>query len=161
MGVEELRIRLPQHLSKWLKEFSEAIAMTPDQFIAHILESYYEVWRVGREWDVRLRPTAVAHGEGQAADPLLEGYLSSEPAARKYEYLLRRLVSWVRERGMALEDLDEGLAERFLGEYRVGKSLKNSTLTLYRRELRKFVAFARSQRRAPRPPQGPQGAGAH
>jgi len=47
-GLEEVVIRLPAHLARWLREFSEEVAMTPDQLLAHILTYYYEAYTVGK-----------------------------------------------------------------------------------------------------------------
>jgi len=47
-GFEEVVIRLPAHLARWLREFSKEIAMTPDQLITHILTYYYEAYEAGK-----------------------------------------------------------------------------------------------------------------
>jgi len=47
-GFEEIKVKLPAHLAKWLREFSEAIAMTPNQLLTHVLTYYYEAYKIGR-----------------------------------------------------------------------------------------------------------------
>jgi len=47
-GFEEIKVKLPTHLARWLREFSKEIAMTPDQLITHILTYYYEAYEVGK-----------------------------------------------------------------------------------------------------------------
>jgi len=45
-GFVRVEVELPAHLARWLAEFSEALAMTPSQLLAHILTYYYEAYRV-------------------------------------------------------------------------------------------------------------------
>ena len=44
---ETIEITLPDYLAKFLKEISEEFAMSPSQFITHVLQPYYEVYRKG------------------------------------------------------------------------------------------------------------------
>jgi hypothetical protein len=44
---EVVIVRLPSYLARWLREFADDLAMTPDQLLANILNYYYEAWRIG------------------------------------------------------------------------------------------------------------------
>lgn len=63
--IVEVRLRLPRYLARFLREFSEEIAMTPSQLVANLLHYYYEASLVGRRMALRGRE-AVGEGSGVA-----------------------------------------------------------------------------------------------
>jgi hypothetical protein len=59
----EVRLRLPRYLARFLREFSEEVAMTPSQLVATLLHYYYVASLVGRRMALEERE-AVGEGGG-------------------------------------------------------------------------------------------------
>lgn len=138
-GIQELRVRLPQHLVEWLQRFSKAIAMTPDQLIANILEYYYDAWKVGYDEGREL----LRRGEEarlRALEESLNAFLEtlSEAQRKKGSAILKRFVAWLREKNASVS---EASINEFLEQYKSERNLKPSTISLYRYILRRFAEF--------------------
>ncbi|MEM4425921.1 MAG: hypothetical protein QW335_08070 [Candidatus Nezhaarchaeales archaeon] len=137
--LQEIRVRLPQHLIEWLQKFSKAIAMTPDQLISNILEYYYEAWKVGYDEGREL----LSYGEKarpRALEESLKAFLETLPEAqrKKGSAILKSFIAWLCEKNASVS---EASINEFLEQYKSGKSLKPSTMSLYRYILRRFAKF--------------------
>ncbi|MEM4005981.1 MAG: hypothetical protein QXM43_10190 [Desulfurococcaceae archaeon] len=140
-GIQEVRVRLPQHLVEWLQRFSKAIAMTPDQLIANILEYYYEAWKVGYdEGRILLSRKEGAHLNILNLEESLKAFLEtlSEAQRKSSNAILKRFIAWICEKNAPVS---EASINEFLEQYKSGRNLKSSTISSYRNILRKFMEF--------------------
>lgn len=142
MSQEEIRIRLPRYLALWLQEFSKAIAMTPDQLLANILNYYYEAWRIGVEGRVKIKDFKY-----KEIKDLLKEYISKEKP-RSNAFILEKFASWVEEQGLNVEDINDNHIEEFLEEYASRRNLKRSSIYVYKRLLRQFIKYIKAKLRA-------------
>jgi len=53
--MEEICLKLPRYLVRFLNEFSKEIAMTPSQLLANLLHYYYEASLVGQRMYARAK----------------------------------------------------------------------------------------------------------
>ncbi|MEM1832254.1 MAG: hypothetical protein QXJ64_08210 [Thermosphaera sp.] len=139
--IQEVRVRLPQHLVEWLQRFSKAIAMTPDQLIANILEYYYEAWKVGYDEGRFLSSSKEeTHLTTLNLEESLKAFLEtfSKAQRRSESAILKRFIIWLRERDAPVS---EASINEFLEQYKTGRNLKVSTIHLYKAILRRFVKF--------------------
>ncbi|MEM4913407.1 MAG: hypothetical protein QW579_04315 [Desulfurococcaceae archaeon] len=139
--IQEVRVRLPQHLVEWLQRFSKAIAMTPDQLIANILEYYYDAWKVGYdEGRILLRSKEETHSDTLNLEKSLEEFLKTlSKASRKSSGAIpKRFIVWISERNAPVS---EASVNEFLEQYNSGRNLKAKTIRFYKGVLRKFVKF--------------------
>ncbi|MEM2571395.1 MAG: phage integrase N-terminal SAM-like domain-containing protein [Candidatus Nezhaarchaeales archaeon] len=140
-ALQEIRVRLPRHLVEWLQEFSKAIAMTSDQLIANILEYYYEAWKVGYDEGRNLSSSEEeTHLNTLNLDESLKAFLKtlSKAQRKSVNAILKRFIVWLHERSAPVS---EASISEFLEQYKSGRNLKASTLSLYKNILRKFVKF--------------------
>lgn len=137
--LEEMRLRLPQHLAKWLQEFSKAIAMTPDQLITHILEYYYESWKVGyyegRKFSNDRERSCLN------LDEALTSFLETLSKSRRKNAtaILKHFTTWLCEKRVSI--VSKEIVNEFLEQYTAKKNLKASTLYFYRYMLQRFIKF--------------------
>lgn len=143
MDQEEIRIKLPKHLALWLKEFSKAIAMTPDQLLANVLSYYYEAWKIGSEGRVKLELESSEYTEQERLEDLLNEYVTTIKS--KNVYILKRFVQWIKSKGYKVKDINDDRINEFLIEHSSEKELKASTKYLYRSIIKKFVRYIQSK----------------
>lgn len=145
MDQEEIRIKLPRYLARWLQEFSKAIAMTPDQLLANILNYYYEAWKVGFERRMKLELEPFEGPKQIDVKALLEEYVNAKRNyINNYVYVLDRFLSWMSEKKLKIEDISEDHIVEFLNEYSGGK-LKPKTISSYKYVIKDFVKFAQNK----------------
>lgn len=128
MTFAEITLRLPERLATWLYEFSKQIGMTPDQFIATILEYYYDAWLVGRSSVMK----NVAKVSERDYCVNTDRYLVF--AERKK--FVREFVDWVCRNNL---ELDENAIEKYIEEYVKEKELERETVYYYKKLLKSFV----------------------
>ncbi len=129
---EEITVKLPSYLAKWLKLFAKDLAMTPDQLLANILSYYYEAWRIGYE-------KYVAETLTSSPQTLVEEVIASNKELRKKKWLIESFLRWTAEKNIKMEEIDSKHVEKFLEEYVVKKGIKKTTLHKYRQTLRLFI----------------------
>lgn len=145
---QEIRVKLPQYLVEWLQKFSKAIAMTPDQLVANILEYYYEAWKVGYDEGRNLSSSEEeTHLYTLNLDVSLKAFLETLSKAQRKggSAVLKSFIEWLREKSAPVS---EASINEFLEQYKSGRNLKASTLSLYKNILRKFVKFYEEKSRA-------------
>ncbi len=145
-----IRIRLPRYLVEWLYEFSNQIAMQPDQVIATILTYYYEAWKAGLEKGRRISISESASGVESAAlatetvktdiEELVEDFIRAE-SIKKNTFIIREFASWVKKKGVPASKIHESLIQVFLEEYQRGHSISKKSYYVYKGLLRKFVEY--------------------
>lgn len=143
MSLEEVRIMLPSFLAKWLEEFSKALAMTPGQFLANLLSYYYEAWKIGAEGRVKLENILKPISRLEITS-LLNEFLQTDQTL-KDKFLVQHFCMWIKEQGLTPNDIDEGVADRFIKEYGSNKKLKPTTMAVYKFQLKRFVRFVKSR----------------
>ena len=154
MRLREIRLQLPEHLAKWLEEFSKQVAMTPSQLMANILSYYYEAWRIGRDSAHMGETTETGPGKvGSDLERKAEQFLSGSKGVVD-AFIVRSFISWLLSRGLDLKDVNESLIEQFLEEYSLSRKVKSSTKRTYRNTLRKFLNFVKGslEHSSPKPP---------
>ncbi|MEL9909413.1 MULTISPECIES: hypothetical protein [Thermoprotei] len=144
MSQEEIRVKLPKHLAIWLQEFSKAIAMTPDQLLANILNYYYEAWRIGAEGRVELGLESPEYAKQEKIEALLEEYTTTK-RLRKNKHVLKKFMHWIESKGYRIENISDDHINEFLKEYSSERKLKTSTIYLYKGVVKRFVEYVRSK----------------
>ena len=140
-GLEVLQISLPDYLADWLIKISEDFAMTPSQFLANLLQHYYEIYKKGAEKQNSINT------EGQTEDKdlvsLAEKFINQEKLKGKQYYhpIARKFALWVKDKISDISELNESLINTFLEEYAKEHNLHDSTVEIYHYVLKKFVSF--------------------
>jgi len=139
---EEITIRLPSYLAKWLKEFAKDLAMTPDQLLANILNYYYEAWRKGFEKHMVETSASSSHEhrvERAIATTLVEAIIEGNDKLKKQKWLIESFLKWSTENNVKIEEVSSEHFKKFLEEYIAKRNIKRSSLYTYRRALRLFI----------------------
>lgn len=145
---EEITIRLPSYLARWLREFAKDLAMSPDQLLANILSYYYEAWRKGYEKHMTGTLTSSPHERkvGEAiATTLVEGVIESNEKLKEEKWLIKSFLRWTAEKNIKMEEISSEHVEKFLEEYTAKKNIKKKSLYVYRQMLRLFIKELKEQ----------------
>lgn len=132
MKLVEVTLKLPERLASWLSEFSKHIGMTPDQFVATILEYYYDAWLVGK--------SSAAH-----STPLPKDYCSNieqylDMGDRSKRHIIREFINWACQAG---RELNKESINLFLQHYSSEHELNRTTVYRYRAALVSFLRRVR------------------
>jgi len=143
-GFEEIKVKLPAYLAKWLREFSKAIAMTPDQLLTHVLTYYYEAYEIGKRKALEEKEEGTTEGGKKEllVDEIVEKALESVKGHSENVWLIREFIKWLRQHHVALNDIintAEEYMSSFLEAYARNRNLKKSSVYTYKRELRLFI----------------------
>jgi hypothetical protein len=140
MGSEtkKICIELPDHLVDFVETFSRLVAMTPNQFLAHILKYYYDAFKVGRDSAIleQLEERVKKQVE-KLLDEFTRNYRGHET------HIVKKFTKWVIDNAKKLGELGENDIEEFLRLYSMERSISSSSVSKYRRLLKKFLEYAK------------------
>jgi len=144
MGNEtkKICIELPDHLADFVETFSRLVAMTPTQLLAHILKYYYDAFKVGRESTIlqQLEGRVGAQKTTQChPEKLLEEFTKSY--RERNVYIVKKFTKWVIDNAKKPGELKESDVEEFLRIYSMDRHISSSSISQYRRLLRKFLRY--------------------
>ncbi len=150
-GYSEVRLKLPDHLVKWLEEFARQTARTPDQLLAYILEHYYQAWKIGYDAGREIAPFQVATSKGEVSiekilsefkEDLLGRNLSKKTINDRL-IVTKKFLRWCMERNIDLASIGVEQADLFIKEL----NIKKSTKSFYKYHLSCFVKFLQERLR--------------
>jgi hypothetical protein len=140
MGSEtkKICIELPDHLVDFVETFSRLVAMTPNQLLAHILKYYYDAFKVGRDSAIleQLEERVKKQVE-KLLDEFTRNYRGHET------HIVKKFTKWVIDNAKKLGELGENDIEEFLRLYSMERSISSSSVSKYRRLLKKFLEYAK------------------
>lgn len=140
MGSEtkKICIELPDHLVDFVETFSRLVAMTPNQLLAHILKYYYDAFKVGRDSAIleQLEERVKKQVE-KLLDEFTRNYRGHET------HIVKKFTKWVIDNAKKLGELEENDIEEFLRLYSMERSISSSSVSKYRRLLKKFLEYAK------------------
>jgi hypothetical protein len=140
MGSEtkKICIELPDHLVDFVETFSRLVAMTPNQLLAHILKYYYDAFKVGRDSAILEQlEERVRKQVEKLLDEFTRNYRGHET------HIVKKFTKWVIDNAKKLGELGENDIEEFLRLYSMERSISSSSVSKYRRLLKKFLEYAK------------------
>ena len=141
----EIKVRLPEHLAKWLEEFAKQTARTPDQLLAYILELYYQAWKIGYEMGQGTTPFKSASNEITIdIEKITMDFIESlkmeglsEKVIKERSSIAKRFFKWCIEKNINPMSVNKEHVDLFIKELNIAKYTKYS----YKHHLNKLLKF--------------------